>query len=37
MAIDEPVQVVQSIPGITPLEREMILCDNPARLLKLST
>jgi aminocarboxymuconate-semialdehyde decarboxylase len=35
MAIMKPVEYVEAIPGITQREREMILCENPARLLKL--
>src|SRR5579862_2343059 len=35
MAIMNPVEYVEAIPGITKREREMILCDNPARLLKV--
>ena len=35
MAIFKPVEYVEAIPGITPREAEMILCENPARLLKL--
>jgi aminocarboxymuconate-semialdehyde decarboxylase len=33
MAVRQPVDFVESIPGLLPREREMILCDNPARLL----
>jgi hypothetical protein len=29
------VEFVESIPGITQRERELILCENPARLLRL--
>jgi aminocarboxymuconate-semialdehyde decarboxylase len=36
MGIKQPVEMVESIPNITPYEREMILCENPARLLKIS-
>ena len=36
MAIFKPVEYVEAIPGITRKEAEMILCENPARLLKLS-
>ena len=36
MAIFKPVEYVEAIPGITKKEAEMILCENPARLLKLS-
>jgi len=35
MAIFKPVEFVEAIPGITRREAEMILCENPARLLKL--
>ena len=35
MAIMQPVDYVESIPGITQREAETILCDNPARLLRL--
>jgi aminocarboxymuconate-semialdehyde decarboxylase len=35
MAVKRPVDFVESIPGITPQEREAILCTNPARLLGL--
>ncbi len=35
MAIATPVEYVESIPGVTRREAEMILCENPARLLKL--
>jgi aminocarboxymuconate-semialdehyde decarboxylase len=35
MAVMKPVEYVESIPGITKRERELILCENPARLLKL--
>jgi aminocarboxymuconate-semialdehyde decarboxylase len=35
MAIMKPVEYVEAIPGITQREREMILCENPARLLKI--
>lgn len=33
MAVQRPVDFVESIPGLGAHEREMILCDNPARLL----
>ena len=33
MSVKQPVDFVESIPGLTHREREMILCDNPARLL----
>jgi aminocarboxymuconate-semialdehyde decarboxylase len=36
MGIKMPVEFVESIPNVTPKECEMILCDNPARLLKIS-
>jgi len=35
MAIMKPVEYVEAIPNITAKERELILCENPARLLKL--
>lgn len=35
MSVRQPVDFVDSIPGLTRREREMILSDNPARLLKL--
>lgn len=35
MAVMKPVEYVEAIPGITQREREMILCENPARLLKV--
>lgn len=35
MGVKRPVDFVESIPGITPKEREAILCTNPARLLGL--
>lgn len=35
MAIFKPVEYVEAIPGITRREAEMILCENPARLLKI--
>jgi aminocarboxymuconate-semialdehyde decarboxylase len=35
MAVMRPVEFVESIPGLTQREREMILCDNPVRLLGL--
>jgi aminocarboxymuconate-semialdehyde decarboxylase len=35
MAVMKPVDFVESIPGLTHEERRMILCENPARLLKL--
>lgn len=35
MAVMKPVEYVESIPGITQRERELILCENPARLLKI--
>lgn len=35
MSVRKPVDFVESIPGLTQREREMILTDNPARLLKL--
>ena len=36
MAIMQPVDYVEQIPGITKAEAEAILCDNPARLLRLA-
>ena len=33
MSVKQPVDFVESIPGLTHREREMILCENPARLL----
>jgi len=33
MSVKRPVELVKSIPGLTHREREMILSDNPARLL----
>ena len=33
MSVKQPVDFVESIPGLSEREREMILCDNPARLL----
>ena len=35
MAVKQPVDFVESIPGLTHAERAQILCDNPARLLKI--
>lgn len=35
MAIMKPVDYVERIPGITQHEADMILCENPARLLRL--
>ena len=35
MSVKQPVDFVDSIPGLTRREREMILSDNPARLLKV--
>jgi aminocarboxymuconate-semialdehyde decarboxylase len=35
MEIAKPIEYVEAIPGVTPGEAEMILCQNPARLLKL--
>lgn len=35
MNIKNPVEYVESIPGITAREAEMILCENPARLIGL--
>jgi aminocarboxymuconate-semialdehyde decarboxylase len=36
MAVRQPVDFVASIPGLSEREREMILSDNPARLLKIA-
>jgi aminocarboxymuconate-semialdehyde decarboxylase len=35
MSVRQPVDFVESIPGLTHEERTMILCENPARLLKI--
>jgi aminocarboxymuconate-semialdehyde decarboxylase len=35
MSVKQPVDFVESIPGLTHEERSTILCDNPARLLKI--
>ncbi|MBI4460498.1 MAG: amidohydrolase [Acidobacteria bacterium] len=35
MAVMKPIEYVETIPGITQKEAELILCENPARLLKL--
>jgi predicted TIM-barrel fold metal-dependent hydrolase len=35
MSVQQPVDFVESIPGLTERERTMILCDNPARLLNI--
>jgi len=35
MGIMRPVEYVEAIPGITQKEAELILCENPARLLRL--
>ncbi|MCC7083207.1 MAG: amidohydrolase [Burkholderiales bacterium] len=35
MSVKQPVDFVESIPGLTQREREMILCENPARLLQI--
>jgi aminocarboxymuconate-semialdehyde decarboxylase len=37
MSVKQPVDFVESIPGLTHREREIILSDNPARLLQIST
>ena len=37
MSVKQPVDFVESIPGLTHREREMILHDNPARLLGIAT
>ena len=36
MAVKQPVDFVDSVPGLTRREREMILVDNPAKLLKIT-
>ncbi len=36
MAVKQPVDFVDSVPGLTRREREMILADNPAKLLKIT-
>jgi len=36
MAVKKPVDFVEAIPGLHRREREMILSDNPARLLKIT-
>ena len=36
MAVKQPVDFIDSVPGLTRREREMILVDNPAKLLKIS-
>lgn len=35
MSVKQPVDFVESIPGLSQEERSMILCENPARLLKI--
>ena len=35
MSVKQPVDFVESIPGLSHREREMILCDNPAKLLQI--
>ena len=35
MAVWRPVEYVESIPGITQKEAELILCENPARLMRV--
>jgi hypothetical protein len=35
MSVKQPVDFVESIPGLTFEERSAILCDNPARLMKI--
>jgi aminocarboxymuconate-semialdehyde decarboxylase len=35
MGIAHPIDYVEAIPGVTAREAELILCENPARLLKL--
>jgi aminocarboxymuconate-semialdehyde decarboxylase len=36
MAVKQPVDFIDSVPGLTRREREMILVDNPAKLLKIA-
>ena len=36
MSVKQPVDFVESIPGLTHEERSMILCENPARLLRMN-
>jgi predicted TIM-barrel fold metal-dependent hydrolase len=36
MGVIDPIEYVEKIPNITQKEAELILCDNPARLLRLS-
>jgi aminocarboxymuconate-semialdehyde decarboxylase len=36
MGVFRPVEYVEAIPHITQKEAELILCENPARLLKLT-
>jgi hypothetical protein len=35
MSIRHPVEYVEAIPNITEAECQMILCENPARLLRI--
>jgi aminocarboxymuconate-semialdehyde decarboxylase len=35
MSVKQPVDFVESIPGLTHEQRQMILCENPARLLQI--
>jgi predicted TIM-barrel fold metal-dependent hydrolase len=35
MSVKRPVEYVEAIPNITERECQIILCDNPARLLRL--
>jgi hypothetical protein len=35
MSIRKPIEYVEAIPNITEKECQQILCDNPARLLRL--
>jgi aminocarboxymuconate-semialdehyde decarboxylase len=35
MSVRQPIEFVDTIPGLTPREREMILSSNAQRLLKL--
>jgi aminocarboxymuconate-semialdehyde decarboxylase len=34
-AIEKPVEYMEAIPDLTERERDLILCENPARLLRL--
>ncbi len=35
MAIRKPAEYVEAVPNITEKDRQLILCENPARLLRL--